>query len=108
MINSIYKGDNIEFECNADLVITGFKIKCIIWSANRQILKATANAGGSDSEILITDGANGIFSIFIDKGETSDFAKFVDIEIQVETPAPLSKVYTGYRGSFQLKERKII
>ncbi len=107
MINSIYKGDNIEFECNADIAVTGFKIKCIIWSADKQILKATANAGGSDSEILITDGANGIFSIFINKGETLGFARFVDIEIQVETPAPLSRVYTGYRGTFALKDRKI-
>jgi hypothetical protein len=106
MISDIYKGDNIEFECNANEVITGWKIRCEIWDdATHDIKKATANSGGSDAQIKITDAAHGLFSIYILKGETTGFNDISYIEIEIETSD--GKVSTVYRDTIKFSTEKI-
>jgi len=83
-ITNIVKGDSIEFECSLGENITGWKIRAELYSSI-SIKKATANiSGGSDTQIKITDAINGIFSIYIDAGETTDFDRESNIEIEVE------------------------
>ncbi len=62
--------------------IAGWKILAEIGdSSGTEIKKATSNVvGGSDSDILITDAANGKFSVFLDTDETVNFRDLGYIE----------------------------
>lgn len=47
-----------------------------------QIRKGTSNVtGGSDNQILITDGPGGKFEVYLDKNETSSFADVGYLEV---------------------------
>ena len=85
IINDIVKSDSIEFEGDLGENITDWKIRAEIYCSSKSVKKATANvSGGSDTQILITDAINGKFSIYINAGETIDFNRESNIEIEVE------------------------
>ena len=105
MLEDIYKGDSIEFECTADENITDYKIKCAVWDKAVLISKATANAGGADTQIKITNAVTGIFSVYIIKGETASMERISQIEIEMETPG--GKSYTVYREYINFQDSKI-
>ncbi|MBI3990962.1 MAG: hypothetical protein HY350_02320 [Candidatus Omnitrophica bacterium] len=105
-ITGPYKGDTFEINCDADTNITGWKIRAELWddSANSK-KKATANSGGSNDQIEITDAANGLFTIKFDKGDTTAFDNNSYLEIELETSD--GKIYTGYRDAVIFLPEKI-
>ncbi len=104
-IKNIIKGDSIEFQCTVDESITGWKIRSEIYDNNSSIKKATANSGGSDDQIEITNASGGIFLIKIDAAETTSFTDLANIEIEVTTAA--NKIYTIYQDTITFLSQKI-
>ncbi len=75
-----HKGDSAvyKFTVNKNSVaqdITGWQILAEFGDATTQeIKKATANVvGGGDAQVKITDAVNGLFEVYLDKGETVNF-----------------------------------
>jgi len=104
-IANIVKGDNIDFECTIAENITNWKIRCEVYDGGTPIKKATANSGGSDDQIEITDVINGKFTIKILKGETKDFNREANIEIECETNE--DKIFTVYQNTIIFLPEKI-
>jgi len=73
------KGDSFEILCTVKLNkvvqdITGWPILAVFTDEAIKVYKATSNIqGGDDDQILVTDGPNGEFSVYIKKGDTIDF-----------------------------------
>lgn len=105
VINNIIKGDSIEFEGDLQENISDWKIRAMLCDGEHCIKKATLNSGGSDTQIKITDAENGKFSIYIDAGQTTDFNREPNIEIEVEDIK--GKVWTVYQGTVILLPEKI-
>ena len=63
--------------------ITGWPIAAEVWdAASGQVKKATGNiTDGSDSQLKVIDGENGIFEIYFLKGETLNFLEDGRIEV---------------------------
>lgn len=75
----LYKGRDRTIRISIDGLgdITGFKVWFSVKStrdpeATALIDKRTFNNGGSDNQILITDGPNGILEVYIDPVDTTD------------------------------------
>lgn len=84
-LNNIIKGDNIEFECDLGEIITSWKIRAEFYDTTHSIKKATVNVtGGADEQIKITNATTGLFSVYINAGETTDFNRESNMEIEVE------------------------
>lgn len=108
MIENLIKGDTIYFEVKADEDISNWKIRAELWdSGSVDIKKATANSGGNDNQILITDATNGVFLVKIEKGETTSVLGEANLEIEVETNDLPSKIYTVYRAIIKFTTEKI-
>ena len=106
MTENLIKGDNIIFECKVGEDITNWKIRAELWdSGSVDIKKATANSGGSDAQILISDATGGVFLIKIDKGETTNIADEANLEIEMETNE--GKIYTVYQSIIKFIDEKI-
>ena len=106
MITDIFLGDDVTFDCDMGEIITNWKIRAEMYDdASNSIKKATANSGGSDSQVKITDGPNGLFSIYILKGQTTDFNIQSYLEVEVETEE--GKVYTVYKDVIKFLAEKI-
>lgn len=104
----LVKGDSFGLEGNLDVAITDWKIRCEIYDDVGQAIKlATENSGGSDDEIEITDGTNGIFVINVAKGLTDNFSDKGFIEIEVETNDIPTKRYTIHQGEISFKKQRI-
>lgn len=89
IIEGTVQGDTINLECSIDLesgeTLTNWKIRCEIYDECQHSIKlATANSGGSTSQIEITDADEGEFTIKIAKTLTDNFDKRANIEIEVE------------------------
>jgi hypothetical protein len=79
------KGDTIDLEITANVDITGWKIRVEFYDkSGHSVQLATQNAGGSDSQVLITDASNGVFTITATAGGTTDFDDDAFIEIERE------------------------
>lgn len=105
-INKIAKGDTINLEADIDTIITNWKIRCEIYDDSGHCIKlATANSGGSDADIEITDGTNGIFEIHVAKNLTTCFADRSFIEIEMETDQ--GDLHTTYQGDINFKKERI-
>jgi len=105
-LSGIIKGDSITFECNAGEDITDWKIRAELYDEGSiDIKKATLNSGGSDAQAKITDAANGLFEVYIDKGETTDINDTANLEIEVETDN--GKIYTIYQNLIKFSNEKI-
>lgn len=95
--------------------ITAWEIRTEIWDNNASpsgvlginfIRKATANVtGGAGNQVLITDGPNGLFTIFISSGDTTDLGKDVQIEIQLTDTDGHN--FTILKDSIDLKKQQI-
>lgn len=85
-IRDITKGDSatLEFCINAD--ITNWKIRAEINDiCKNSIKKANDKSGGSIQQIEVIDAGNGIFNVYIARGETKCFNDKSFIEIEVDT-----------------------
>jgi len=106
MLSGFVKGDSIDLEITANTDITNWKIRCEIYDNEGNSIKlATANTGGSDLQIEITDTSNGVFIIHVAKGLTTNFQKSSYIEIEREGSD--GKILTPYQDELQFKEEKI-
>ena len=105
-IDKIPKGDNINLEADFDEIITNWKIRCEIWDDSGNCIKlATLNSGGSDTQIEITDGVNGIFIIKVAKNLTTCFDDRSFIEIEMETDQ--EEIHTPYQSEINFKKERI-
>ncbi len=75
-------------------------------NCNNSIKLATANSGGSDDQIEITDVTNGVFLVKVAKNLTTDFDDKSFIEIEREDAN--EKILTPYQASIKFKTQKII
>ena len=106
MIEGLIKGDSIIFECNVDEDITDWKVRAELWDdGSIDIKKATANSGGSDAQIEITNATDGVFLIKIEKGETTNIVDQTNLEIEMETNE--GKIYTVYQSIVKFTNEKI-
>ncbi len=106
MIEGLIKGDSIIFECNCDEDITDWKVRAELWDdGSVDIKKATANSGGSDAQIEITNATDGVFLIKIDKGETTNIVDQANLEIEMETNE--GKIYTVFQSIIKFIDEKI-
>lgn len=100
------RGDSIELEITANIDITNWKIRCEFFDGcNNSIKLATANSGGSNDEIEVTDAANGVFLVKVDKDLTTSFDDNSFIEIERETAD--EKLNTIYQASVLFKNEQI-
>ena len=105
-LSGIVKGDSIIFEANIEENITSWKIRAELYDKGTiAIKKATANSGGADAQIKITDAANGLFEVYIDAGQTTDINDTANLEIEVETDT--GNIYTVYQNLLKFDEEKI-
>jgi len=81
-----YKGASIDLEIYASFNLTNYKIRADFFDGCNSIQIATSNSGGLDSEILITDSSQGIFTIHFDKDLSTCFNENSFIEIELEDP----------------------
>lgn len=101
--DKLFRGDSIDFECELNLDLTGYKIRAELFDQYcRSIKLATLNAGGSDSEIEVTDDSEGLFTIYIEKDTTNCFHLVSFLEIEIE--APSGKVYTVYFAKISFED----
>lgn len=92
-ITDIVKGDTFSLEGDLDTAITGWKLRCEIYDECGQCIKlATANSGGSNDQIEITNASDGLFTIKVAKDLTACFADKSFIEIEGETSS--GEIYT--------------
>jgi hypothetical protein len=106
MVTEVTKGDNIDFRSRIEEPVINWKIRATIWDEDDNVIrKATANSGGTDDQIQVTDLSNGEFVVHILKGETAGFLDVAQIEIQVEPPT--GEVYTLLKDTIVLTPRKI-
>jgi len=104
----LIKGDSFSLEGTLDVNITDWKIRCEIYDESGNSIKlATANSGGSDDDIEITDAENGIFVINVGKDETTNFDKKSFIEIEVETDDAVTKQFTAHQGQIEFEKQRI-
>ena len=83
-IKGITKGDTIFFKIQVHENITGWKIRAELYDCSNSIKLANTASGGSDSQILVDDVAEGIFTVIIPKNETDCFDKQSHLEIEIE------------------------
>lgn len=105
MLSGLVKGDTIELEITANTDATDWKIRCEIFDdCNNSIKLATANSGGSDDQIEITDISNGVFLVKVAKNLTTEFQDNSFIEIEREAD---NKILTIYQAPIQFKKEQI-
>lgn len=104
-ITDIVKGDSFSLEGDLDTSITDWKIRCEIYDNCLSIKLATANSGGADADIEITDASKGQFIINVAKNLTTEFADKSFIEIEGETAE--GKIYTIHQGEINFKKERI-
>ncbi len=106
-LNNIVKGDNINLEADLNQSIVDWKIRCEIYDDCGHCIKlATANSGGSNDEIEITDAANGLFIIKVPKNETTSFDDKSFIEIEAETDE--EEIFTIHQGDINFNKERIV
>ena len=111
--NGIVKGDTINLECSIDLdsgqTLTGWKIRCEIGdNKGTKIKLATANSGGSNNQIEITNVTDGDFTIKIAKTLTANLDRKSYIEIEVEnSDGEIFTPIAGEDNEISFKNQKI-
>jgi len=106
MLSGFVKGDTMELEITANTDITGWKLRCEIYDDNGgSIQLATANSGGSDDQIEVTDASNGVFLVKVEAGLTTNFEDNAFIEIEREDAT--TKILTIYQDTIKFDEEQI-
>jgi len=100
-------GDSIDLQCTlSDVDITNWKIRAELYDkSEHSVKKANTASGGDDTQVEITDGTNGKFTVYIAKDETSDFKTKSYFEIEGESPE--GKLYTIYQANVSFQEGQI-
>ena len=107
-IKPIVKGDSFQIQGTLEAIITGWKLRCEIYDDCSNCIKlATANSGGANNQIEITDGANGVFIITVAKNLTTNFDKNSFIEIEAETDDSPTKIFTINQGKITFLDEEI-
>lgn len=107
ILSGFVKGDSITFEGTLGEDTTDWKIRAELYTSAISIKKGTANVtGGADDQILITDLAQGVFEVYIDEGQTTDFIG-VEAKLEIEMQDADSKKYTVYQGTITFSPEKI-
>jgi len=99
-------GDSFTLDCVIDTDLTDYKIRCEISDNSLNEVKlATANSGGSDSEIEVYNASTGQFIIQVAKDLTTDFNKKSKIEIEIENSD--GQVRTIWKKDIEFKTENI-
>ncbi len=100
------KGDSVNFDCEIELDLSGYKIRAELYdNKDTSIQKATLNSGGADDQILITDATNGLFVIYIDAGETTSIKSEAWLEIEIESSTGI--ITTVFQSKLDFSKEKI-
>ena len=100
------KGDTIELEITANTDITGWQIRAEFFDESGASVKlATLNSGGSDTQIIVDDAVNGVFTIMTQDGDTTGFDSNAFLEIEREDSN--GKILTIFQGSIVMLDEKI-
>jgi len=106
MLSGIIKGDSIELEITANTDITSWKLRCEIYDNEDNSIKlATANSGGSNDQIEVTDATDGVFLIKVAKALTTNFQDNAYIEIEREDAN--EKILTIYQDEILFNKERI-
>lgn len=100
------KGDTIKIRFTVNTDITDWKIRCSIYdSCSHSIKLASANSGGSTSEISIENASAGIFLVVVAKDLTNCYDEKSFIEVELENTD--GEVFTVYQSNLTLKEQHL-
>jgi len=106
MLNGRFKGDTINFYKRVTVDLTNYKIRAEVFDISGRSLKlATANSGGSDSQIKITNTLKGRFTVIIPSGNLYYWNDQSWIEIQLESPT--GQIFTIDKEYLHTAYRKI-
>jgi len=83
-IKGITKGDTILFQFTMGEDITGWKIRAELYDCGHYIQLANTASGGSDSQILVDNVTEGIFTVIVPKDQTDYFEAKSHLEIEIE------------------------
>ena len=101
------KSDSFSLEGDLDTSMIDWIIRCEIYDGCNSIKLATANSGGSNAQIEITDASKGVFIITVAKDLTTLFSNKGYIEIEVETNDNPTKKYTIHKGEIEFEDEQI-
>ena len=108
-IKGITKGDTIRFQFTVKENITGWKLRAELYDdCGHSIKRANTASGGSDSQIIVDDVTNGIFTVIIPMDETTLFDEESHLEIEIVDSN--NEKYTMLNGNdtvVDLKTQKI-
>ncbi len=103
----IAQADSADLTLTVDADLTGYKCRCEFFDRDGNSKKlATVNAGGADTQVLISAGASSsTITIYLPKDETDDFNCRSYIEVEIEDSN--GKVYTIYKDEFKMLQEQI-
>jgi len=110
-IPPLVKGDT--FQLNVTLLlesgqdITNWKIRAAIYDFINSLRLASANTGGSDEQILVTNGSQGQFTVTVAENLTTYFRDRGNIEVSVETDELVPRKFTILKQRLRFLEEKI-
>ena len=108
---TVVKGDTINLEGTFSEDITDWKIRVELYDNSGHSIKlATANSGGSNDQIEVTDTSNGVFLIKVANDLTKDFDTNSFIEIEVDTGnivAGENEILTVYQKDILFLDQQI-
>lgn len=107
-----YKGDSIKIQLTINEDVTDWKIRASISDTEQNETKiATANSGGSASQISTTPGSSeSTILLQFPSGETDEFKNIATLEVEVDTGDTLAgeeEIYTILQEKIELKEQRI-
>jgi len=86
MLDGRFKGDTINFYKRVNVNLTNYKIRAEVFDISGRSLKlANTAAGGSDSQIKITNALKGRFTVIVPAGNLYYWNDQSWIEIQLES-----------------------
>lgn len=106
-LENIVKGDTIDFECTVSSEdITGWELRAEIYDNDGNSIKKANNlAGGSNTQIEVTNASGGEFTIHIDAGDTTSFKSRARLEIEAQTHD--GKIFTVYKAVIKFRSENI-
>ena len=80
------RGQRDKFQCSVDHSVIDWKIRVTIYDRDLKIQKKSKTLDGSAKEISLDSQQSNIFYIHLKKGETSDFDKQCEFDLELESP----------------------
>jgi len=104
-IIDIFKGDDVQFVCKVNTDLTDCELRAELWDDfSNYVRKATGNVPGG-SQIVITNAVEGRFTIYIERGDTTDFNRETKMQIKLTTSD--YKEHTISEHALTLQDKKI-